>query len=412
MGPAGRLSILYVGALPPARHGVAVMCGQLLEGLAAVGHRVRAVTPVAVAVKGPSQRDQFMAALQGVEVIGLPVGEVAQDHWFASDGYRALVGDGLQRIVDAQVAVERPDIIVVGSTSMAEHLPRLAAPHALPSIVILHNDVDAMLKAALPGGPQQSQRVLAGFQHADRLVAVAPHVGESARGLGLERVLVIGNPVDVHRFAPRPKDRDLMDKLGIEPDALVVAHVSKLNPLKRPLDVVLAAERALAVEPRVLVLILGDGPLGKQMGEAATERGIGSRFRFAGWLDHAAIPRHLSLADVVLMPGEFEGRSLVYLETQACGRVLLASDIPSAREVIVDGETGVLFRTGDVANLAARLLEILGDAQLRETIGRQARRVAERYALEGVVAAYEALFRDIISRRPPEAGAMATDHAS
>jgi glycosyltransferase involved in cell wall biosynthesis len=399
MGPTGRLSILYVGALPPARHGVAVMCGQLLEGLAAVGHRVRAITPVAA--REPGQGDQFIAALPGVEVIGLPVAEVAQDHWFAPDTYRASVGGGFRRIVDAQVAVDRPDIIVMGSTSMAEHLPRLAAPHALPSVIILHNDVDAMLKAALPGGLHQSQRVLAGFRHADRLVAVAPHVGESARGLGLERVLVIGNPVDVDRFTPRPKDRDLMEELGIEPDALVVAHVSKLNPLKRPLDVVLAAERALSAEPRLLALILGDGPLRKEMEEAAAERGIGGRFRFAGWLDHAAIPRHLSLADVVVMPGEFEGRSLVYLETQACGRVLLASDIQSAREVVVDGKTGLLFRTGDVAHLAARLLEILSDARLRETIGHQARHVAERYALEDVVAAYEALFRDIISRNPP-----------
>jgi len=399
MGPAGRLSILYVGALPPARHGVAVMCGQLLAGLAAVGHRVRAITPVEGQV--PSQGDQFIGALQGVEVIGLPVAEVAFDHGWASDTYRALIGDGLRRIVDAQVAVERPDIILMGSTSMAEHLPRLAALHALPSVVILHNgNVDAMLKGALPGGLHQSQRLLAGFRHADRLVAVAPHVGESARGLGIERVLVIENPVDIHRFALRPKDRDLMEKLGIEPDALVVAHVSNLWPLKRPLDVVLAAERALSVEPRVLGLILGDGPLREQMEMAVAERGLGGRFRFAGWLDHAAIPRYLSLADVVVMASEFEGRSLVYLETQACGRVLLASDIPSAREVVVDGKTGLLFRTG-VAHLAARLLEILGDARLRETIGRQARRVAERYALEDVVAAYEALFRDIISRYPP-----------
>ena len=189
MGPAGRLSILYVGALPPARHGVAVMCGQLLEGLAAVGHRVRAITPV----KASAQADQSIAALRGVEVIGLPVAEVAPDNWFAPDNYRALIGDGFQRIVDAQVAVARPDIILIGSTSMAEHLPRLAAPHALPSVVILHNDVEARLKDALPGGLHQAQRVLAGFRHADRLVAVAPHIGESARGLGLERVLELSH---------------------------------------------------------------------------------------------------------------------------------------------------------------------------------------------------------------------------
>src|SRR5262249_5624089 len=161
--------------------------------------------------------------------------------WLASDTYRALIGDGFRRIVDAQVAVERPDIIVIGSTGMAEHLPRLAAPHALPSVVILHNDVDAMLKGGLPGGLHQSQRCLAAFRHADGPVAVAPHVGESARRLGLDRVRVIGNPVDVDQFIPQPKDPDLLEKLGIDPDALVVAHVSYLRSLKRPLDVVLAA---------------------------------------------------------------------------------------------------------------------------------------------------------------------------
>jgi glycosyltransferase involved in cell wall biosynthesis len=44
----------------------------------------------------------------------------------------------------------------------------------------------------------------------------------------------------------------------------------------------------------------------------------------------------------------------VYLETQACGRVLLASDIPAAVDVVTDGETGLLFRKGDIAHLAAR----------------------------------------------------------
>jgi glycosyltransferase involved in cell wall biosynthesis len=56
------------------------------------------------------------------------------------------------------------------------------------------------------------------------------------------------------------------------------------------------------------------------------------------------MPDYINLADIVVMPSAAETQALVYLETQACARLLLASDIPGAREVIVDGETGLLFR--------------------------------------------------------------------
>jgi glycosyltransferase involved in cell wall biosynthesis len=58
------------------------------------------------------------------------------------------------------------------------------------------------------------------------------------------------------------------------------------------------------------------------------------------------VPDYINLADVVVMPSEREGQSLVYLEAQACGKLIVASDIPAAREVITDGETGLLFERG------------------------------------------------------------------
>ena len=395
MSRPDRLNILYVGSLPPARHGVAMMCGQLLGGFAAAGHRVRAISPVEEDAGGADDRSE--AALTGVAIAWLRMPHVPSDHARAPERYRQELQAGFRRILDGQVAAEPPDVLLVGNTSMAEHLPELAGPHGLPSVVMLHGiTTAAMLDRTLP--ELLHQRLLAGFRHADRLVAVAPHIAVSVRPLGFDDVPVIQNPVDIRRFAPRPKNPGLMSRLGIAPDDLVVAHASKLMPVKRPLDLVLAAERALAAEPRLLYLIIGDGPLRLPMEEACAQRGIGRRFRFAGWIDHAAIPDHLSLADVVVMPSELEGQSLVYLETQASARVLLASDIPAAREFIVDGETGLLFRLGDVGDLAERMLEVCGDLQLRQAIGRQARRAAEAHALEGVVAAYEALLRDVVAR--------------
>jgi glycosyltransferase involved in cell wall biosynthesis len=396
MGIPDSLSILYVGSLPPARHGVAVVCGQLLAGLAAAGHHVRAISPIEGDAGGENHRSA--AAPPGVDVTWMSMPEVPSDHARAPDAYRQELGARFQRMVDAQVATGRPDILLIGNTSMAEHLPALVRAHGLTSIVMLHGITTAgMLDGSLPRPLRQ--RLLTGFQQADSLIAIAPHVAESVRPLGFDSVPVIENPVDVRRFAPRPRDHDLTERLGIGRDDLVMAHASKLEPVKRPLDIVLAAERTLQVAPRLLYLILGDGSLRAPMEEACAQRGIAPRFRFTGWLDHSAVPAYLNLAEVVVMPSELEGRSLVYLETWASGRVLLASDIPSARELITDGETGLLFRLGDVAHLAARMLEVATDAGLRERIGRRARQAAESFGLDNVVGAYTTLFRKVIARR-------------
>jgi glycosyltransferase involved in cell wall biosynthesis len=133
------------------------------------------------------------------------------------------------------------------------------------------------------------------------------------------------------------------------------------------------------------------------MQAACADKGIADRVRFVGWIDHDHVADFLNLADIVVMPAEDETQARVYLETQACGRVLLASDIAAAREVITDGETGVLFRKGEPADLAARLLHLADRPELRATIGRQARARITAHALPRVVAEYLDAFAGVVS---------------
>src|SRR5262249_40902370 len=153
--------------------------------------------------------------------------------------------------------------------------------------------------------------------------------------------------------------------LALQENDVVVAHVSNLKWLKRPLDITAAADTALRQNPRLLYLIVGDGPGRQPLEQACKERGIADRFRFVGWIEYERMPDYINLADIVVLPSEAEAQARVYLETQACARVILASDIPAAREVIVDGETGLLFRLGDADDLAAKILQGAGSAQAR-----------------------------------------------
>src|SRR5581483_4211837 len=207
--------------------------------------------------------------------------------------------------------------------------------------------------------------------------------------------------VDPAHFAPRPRDAALARALGIRDDDLVVAHLSNLKPWKRPLDLVASAALTLPSNPRLLYLVVGDGPLRAAMEDACRRAALTERFRFVGWVDHEHVPAYLSLADLVVMPSHAEARALVYLETQACGRLLLASDVPAAREVIVDGKTGLLFEQGSLADLAAQTLRAAADPDLRARVGAAARRSISPRALDTLLDAYEETLRDLARRRAP-----------
>jgi glycosyltransferase involved in cell wall biosynthesis len=101
------------------------------------------------------------------------------------------------------------------------------------------------------------------------------------------------------------------------------------------------------------------------------------------------MPAFLSLADVVVMMSEQETQALLYLEAQASGRVLLSSDIPGAREVIVDRETGILYRRGDVEDLARRTVEIAARPAWRTAVGHAARERVAAHAVPVIGARYE-----------------------
>ena len=224
---------------------------------------------------------------------------------------------------------------------------------------------------------------------------MANHLADCLRGFGLGDVRSIQNAVDRGKFFPRPKDFALLRQLGIGAEQRTVVDASNLRALKRPLDLVDSAQQVVRQRPDAVYVVVGDGPYRKAMEEACANQSLTGHFRFVGWIDHDLVPNYINLADVVVMPSESEALAMVYLETLACERVLVASDIAAAREVIDDGETGILFRKGDVADLAAKILSVIGNRALRTAIGKKARQSVLKYDLDRFVTAYELVIREL-----------------
>lgn len=397
MASLERLDILYVGTLPPQPGGAAVVGAQLLQQLAALGHTVRALAPITSATH-PARAD-FAAKLPAVSVTWFHVPRFDNAPNVPPDDDLARTErEQIMRELPAMIGERRPDAIVIGRESFVRHVPDIARANAVPSLMLVHGDpTRSLIRGTYP--EPHARRLLARYHQVDHIATPGRHMAAGLRCMGLRHVTVIPNGIDLDHFAPRPKDHSLLRDLRIPDHHLVLMHASKLEKGKRAEDIVDSAERVLALNRDLVYVIVGDGPCRGSLEEACRRKNLADRFRFVGWIDHRHMPRYINLADAVLMPSEAETQALVYLETQACARLLLASDIPAAREVVTDGESGLLFRMGDIDDLVAKTFHALEDPLLRSRIGQTARTHVQRHALDVMTTSYEDLLLRVARRQ-------------
>jgi glycosyltransferase involved in cell wall biosynthesis len=389
---AGNLSVLYVGTLPPHPGGSAISAAGLLSGLAGRGHRIRSIAPITASALAEERTAPAVPEL-GVHRYEVPHFETSPN-LPTSDAYLAVEVEGIAPLFARLVAEERPDLVFAGRETFARVVADLARSEGLPWAIRFTGATSSALLAGTYDAAL-APRLIRGLRNADLRIAPAAHLARSMTSIGVGDVRVVPNAVDLDRFRPGARDEALARALGIAADDVVVAHVANLKALKRPLDVVASAVQALRDEPRLFYLIVGDGAYRGPMEEACAAAGLRRRFAFTGWLEYDRVPDHVRLADIVLVPSESEGQARIYLETQACGRVLLASDIAAAREVVVDCETGALFPVGDVEALAAKTVSLARQPELRRRIGDRARQAVQAHELPLAVRRLEALLRDL-----------------
>ncbi|MGA8259109.1 MAG: glycosyltransferase family 4 protein [Arenicellales bacterium] len=385
MDLARRLNIDFVGTLPPHNGGSAVLHQLLLTGLARRGHLVRAIAPITPqALDGG---DLFARSHPEIEMmrIEVPYFHSAPD-LTATKAYMKQQQEGIRAALSTLLATGTPDVILIGRETFVDDVLALVE-REIPSAVLIHGGVVwGIVRRSLPD--DVIRRVLDSYDKVHLCITVARHVADSLGRFGVE-CTVIENSIDTDAFRPMTQSGTLLRSHDIGEDRTVAAHISNFKPLKRPLDIIHSAQQALRGNPDLIYLMIGDGMMREETERACVESGVAEHFRFTGWVDYAQMPDYINLADIVIIPSEAEARALAYLETQACGRTLIASDIPAAREAVTDGETGLLFETGSIEALTEKTLLAAGNPTLREEIGRRARAQAQGQPIDRLVGSYE-----------------------
>jgi glycosyltransferase involved in cell wall biosynthesis len=187
-------------------------------------------------------------------------------------------------------------------------------------------------------------------------------------------------------------DRDAVRaQWGALPDDPVVLFCGKLQPWKRPLDLLQAFARAGLTNG--LLVIAGDGALRPQLQAEALKLGIAARVRFLGFVNQSQLPAIYTAADVMVLPSEYEAFAVVVNEAMCCGCPVIASDcVGACCDLIIPVSPGLVYRRGDVAALTAALRKMFAERDNRNSLGAAARAHMKSWSpVQNVIATVEAV---------------------
>jgi glycosyltransferase involved in cell wall biosynthesis len=292
----------------------------------------------------------------------LDVGDVDVVHLPALSGGSAARFAGALRGIARRVA---PDVVHGHGLRLA---PFLAAADRRRALVTCHGLDPARARRAAALARLSRIRVAAcgeGPRGVLATVGVASRVLDNA---------VPPMPVAIGRAA-------LAERFGLDPGRLLVVSPARLTPQKDPVTLV----RALAHARVADAVLVGGGPLDREVRDAVAREGLAGRVVVTEWLDDARAI--LAGADVVALASVWEGQPTVVLEAMAAGVAVVATSCTGTRDTVLDGVTGLLAPPRDAVALGAAI-ERAASAELRARLVGAARATAAAHRPAVVVAAH------------------------
>ncbi|MEU8590093.1 glycosyltransferase [Streptomyces sp. NPDC048664] len=267
----------------------------------------------------------------------------------------------------------RPGAVIIVTQVWAMEWVALADTAGHPVIGMSHESFEASRRSS------RFARVRTYYEDVDRLLVLTQEDADRWVGEGLNNVGFMPNPLPVMPATASPRTEKVVTSIGR------LSHAKGVDLL---LDV---WAEAAPRQPGWILRVHGAGEYEDTLRGRCTELGLDGSVEWAG--QTADVTGALARSSVLVQSSRGEGFPLVLLEAMACGVPCAAFDCsPGVREIIRDGEDGLLARHGNTGELARHLVRLMSDETLRDTMGDAARRNVRRFAPEVVTSRWEELF--------------------
>jgi L-malate glycosyltransferase len=244
------------------------------------------------------------------------------------------------------------------------------------------------------------------LRRTSRVIAVSAAVAEALRAQNIfpaGKIITIHNGIDVARFDQRRDGTDVR-RLNHPPAAtapLRIGMIGHLAPIKGQEEFIRAAANICRARDDVDFIIAGEDKSRGGENRARLQKLIGDldlkdRIQLSGWIEDIA--GFLATLDLFVSPARSEPFGLSIVEAMAAGIPVIATASEGAHEIIDRNESGRVVPIGDVEALVKTITDLLGDANERDRLARNARAVAHsRFTLEGMVDRTEQLYREVVA---------------
>ncbi len=216
------------------------------------------------------------------------------------------------------------------------------------------------------------------------------HVLNNSNYVSAKKLTIIINGIDISGIALHEKQS--RRKWEIARDAKVIGTVSRIEPIKNHVLLLHAMKRLLQTGKKLKLVIVGDGPDGKEIRNLARKLNIRDNVIFTGERTDAI--GFYSLFDVFVLPSLSEGISMTILEAMCQNIPVVASDIDGNREIIDNGINGFLFESEDEKDLVRVISYVLDNPGIsRKAALRAYEYVKNRFSFERMIKEYEKIYR-------------------
>lgn len=225
---------------------------------------------------------------------------------------------------------------------------------------------------SLQGGFLQSLKRFT-FRHSDHVTVVSAAMHDRLVSMDCSTGNITVQPMGVDltaQFVPNEsavKSRDIVYVGRLVEKKGVSTLISSINLLKKDY-------------PELTVALIGDGPEKPALAQQCQRLGVNEQVKFLGSMPNDRVPEFYQSARIAVVPsivaadGDQEGLGLVAVEAMGCACATIVSDLPALRDVVVDEETGLVFKAGNDTDLAEKISTLICKPDLSAQLGRAGRK--------------------------------------
>ena len=220
-----------------------------------------------------------------------------------------------------------------------------------------------------------TESIIFSFRNANKIFAMGNNQKNTLKKIGIDsrKIIVILDGTDPTVFKPGLETK-FLEKRHNTNGKYIMLTVGHLEKRKGHDNVIKALSRIRETIPDIVYIIVGRGPMEKDLIELVNDLGLNKNVKFIGFVPYPELPFYYNLCDIFIMPSrndndDIEGYCLVYVEANSCQKPTIGGDSGGVYDAIIDGQTGLLVNPNDIQDIASKIVYLKNNRNISTQLG-------------------------------------------